>query len=95
MNVLSLQAGDPKVAVPEPFSVSAAVSLQERRYRTLKSGDTFGVFDHSGAIISQPGLLGKGHYPKWLGVWIGVEQGSSLFGLVRAGRERVACVDIG
>jgi glycogen debranching enzyme len=40
------------VQVPEPFSVSAAVSLQERRYRTIKCGDTFGVFDHGGDILS-------------------------------------------
>ncbi len=36
---------------PEVFSVSAAVSLQERRYRTIKAGDTFGVFDHGGDIL--------------------------------------------
>jgi len=31
------------------------VSLQQRRYRTIKSGDTFGVFDHGGDILSVPG----------------------------------------
>jgi glycogen debranching enzyme len=46
------QIADPAVQVPEPFSVSATVSLQERRYRTLKRGDTFGVFDHGGDILS-------------------------------------------
>ena len=40
---------------PEPFSVSTSVSLQERRYHTLKNGDTFGVFDRSGDILSQLG----------------------------------------
>jgi glycogen debranching enzyme len=52
MNVL---ATDAPSETPEPFSVSASVSLQERRYRTIKSGDTFGVFDHGGDILS---LLG-------------------------------------
>ncbi len=40
---------------PEPFSVSATVSLQDRRYHTVKTGDTFGVFDRSGDIISALG----------------------------------------
>ncbi|MBB3234792.1 amylo-alpha-1,6-glucosidase [Phyllobacterium endophyticum] len=31
-----------------PFYIPAAESLQERRPRTLKHGDTFGVFDHNG-----------------------------------------------
>jgi glycogen debranching enzyme len=52
MNVL---ATDSTAEAPEPFSVAATVSLQERRYRTIKSGDTFGVFDHGGDILS---LLG-------------------------------------
>ena len=52
MNVLATENA---AETPEPFSVSATVSLQERRYRTIKSGDTFGVFDHGGDILS---LLG-------------------------------------
>ena len=28
---------------------------RSRRYRTIKSGDTFGVFDHGGDILSEPG----------------------------------------
>jgi glycogen debranching enzyme len=40
---------------PDPFSVSTSVSLQERRYHTIKSGDTFGVFDRSGDILSALG----------------------------------------
>lgn len=55
MNVLVAQARESVTEAPEPFSVSAAVSLQERRYRTIKSGDTFGVFDHSGDILSVAG----------------------------------------
>ncbi len=55
MNVLATQAVDPATETPEPFSVSATVSLQERRYRTIKNGDTFGVFDHGGDILSVPG----------------------------------------
>src|SRR3546814_12139438 len=37
------------------FSIPAATSLQERRPRTLKHGDTFAVFDHNGDAISGPG----------------------------------------
>jgi glycogen debranching enzyme len=51
MNLLATEVSDP-IQAPEPFSVSATVSLQERRYRTLKNGDTFGVFDHGGDILS-------------------------------------------
>ena len=54
MNVLVTQTADPFAETPEPFSVSAAVSLQERRFRAIKSGDTFGVFDHGGDIICEP-----------------------------------------
>jgi len=52
MNVLAIQIAAPFPETPEPFSVSAIVSLQERRYRTIKNGDTFGVFDHGGDILS-------------------------------------------
>jgi len=52
MNVLATQNVDPGAEVPEPFSVSVSVSLQERRYRILKCGDTFGVFDHGGDILA-------------------------------------------
>ncbi len=55
MNVLSLQDSDPATETPEPFSVSASVSLQERRYRTIKNGDTFGVFDHGGDMLAMRG----------------------------------------
>ena len=37
------------------FFIPAAASLQERRPRTLKHGDTFGLFDHNGDILSGPG----------------------------------------
>ena len=55
MNVIPIQASSPAIEAPEPFSVAATISLQERRYRTLKNGDTFGVFDHGGDMLSQPG----------------------------------------
>ena len=42
-------------APPEQFSVPAAASLQERRPRTLKHGDSFAVFDHNGDVLSGPG----------------------------------------
>nr|CAD6436474.1 amylo-alpha-1,6-glucosidase [Rhizobium sp. Q54] len=37
------------------FFIPASASLQERRPRTLKHGDTFAVFDHNGDVISGPG----------------------------------------
>jgi glycogen debranching enzyme len=55
MNVFAAQNVDPGAETPEPFSVSASVSLQERRYRTLKNGDTFGVFDHGGDMLAVVG----------------------------------------
>jgi glycogen debranching enzyme len=36
------------------FSIPADASLQERRPRTLKHGDTFAVFDHNGDVLSGP-----------------------------------------
>jgi glycogen debranching enzyme len=38
------------------FVVPVAASLQERRPRTLKDGDTFAVFDHNGDVLSGPGI---------------------------------------
>src|SRR5690606_38525016 len=37
------------------FFIPAAASLQERRPRTMKHGDTFAVFDHNGDVLSGPG----------------------------------------
>ncbi|HVX99851.1 MAG TPA: amylo-alpha-1,6-glucosidase [Pseudorhodoplanes sp.] len=37
------------------FFIPAAASLQERRPRTLKCGETFAVFDHNGDVLSGPG----------------------------------------
>ncbi|TXH33174.1 MAG: amylo-alpha-1,6-glucosidase [Rhodospirillaceae bacterium] len=37
------------------FFIPASASLQERRPRTLKHGDTFAVFDHNGDALSGPG----------------------------------------
>src|SRR5262245_39931870 len=37
------------------FYIPAAASLQERRPRTLKQGDTFAVFDHNGDVLSGEG----------------------------------------
>jgi glycogen debranching enzyme len=44
-----------QAAQPDEFYIPATVSLQERRTRTLKSGDTFGVFDASGNVYGGPG----------------------------------------
>ncbi|WP_342641825.1 amylo-alpha-1,6-glucosidase [Rhodoligotrophos ferricapiens] len=45
-------AGEAQLA---QFFIPAAASLQERRPRTLKHGDTFAVFDHNGDALSGPG----------------------------------------
>src|SRR3954470_12320151 len=52
---------NPAAALPGPaapfaqFFIPAAASLQERRPRTLKHGDTFAVFDYNGDALSGPG----------------------------------------
>ncbi len=38
------------------YAISAPASLQERRPRTLKHGDTFGVFDRNGDVVSGEGF---------------------------------------
>jgi glycogen debranching enzyme len=58
-----MDATDPAAAAgvsapPAPavqFYIPATSSLQERRPRTLKHGDTFGVFDHYGDIVPGEG----------------------------------------
>ena len=42
-------------AQPDQFYIPATVSLGERRTRTLKSGDTFAVFDAAGDVLGGPG----------------------------------------
>ena len=42
--------------LPAPqFAIAVSATLQERRTRTLKHGDTFAVFDHRGDIGGEPG----------------------------------------
>jgi glycogen debranching enzyme len=43
------------VAEPVEFYIPATSSIIERRPRTLKHGDTFGVFDHYGNIVAGEG----------------------------------------
>ena len=45
----------PGAAKLAQFFIPAAASLQERRPRTLKSNDTFAVFDHNGDALAGPG----------------------------------------
>jgi glycogen debranching enzyme len=45
----------PRAAPVVEFYIPATSSLQERRPRTLKYGDTFGVFDHYGNIVPGEG----------------------------------------
>jgi glycogen debranching enzyme len=44
-----------RAAPATEFYIPATASLQERRPRILKHGDTFGVFDHYGDIVSGEG----------------------------------------
>ncbi len=54
MNVI--QVSDAPGAQPAEYAISAPASLQERRPRTLKHGDTFGVFDRNGDVVSGEGF---------------------------------------
>jgi glycogen debranching enzyme len=56
-------AGAPLRAPVVEFYIPATSSLQERRPRTLKHGDTFGLFDHYGNIVPGEGSL-EGLYHK-------------------------------
>ncbi len=58
MSIASADVGSAAAASQAPvaqFFIPAAASLQERRPRTLKHGDTFAVFDHNGDALSGPG----------------------------------------
>src|ERR687897_1023270 len=58
MNPADQPAGAEALSRPAPaveFYIPATSSLQERRPRTLKHGDTFGVFDHYGNIVPGEG----------------------------------------
>ncbi|MDX3905156.1 MAG: amylo-alpha-1,6-glucosidase [Pigmentiphaga sp.] len=48
-------SGSASAAHIAQFFIPASASLQERRPRTLKHGDTFAVFDHNGDALSGPG----------------------------------------
>ena len=57
-----MQVSDPQAGTAAPsaapvlqFYIPATSSLQERRPRTLKHGDTFGLFDHYGDIVPGEG----------------------------------------
>jgi glycogen debranching enzyme len=58
-SVLTNSDGAPTTPTPSSpvaqFFIPATASLQERRPRTLKQGDTFAVFDHNGDALSGPG----------------------------------------
>jgi glycogen debranching enzyme len=56
MNVPDSTNGAPGLGAPQvQFYIPATSSLLERRPRTLKHGDTFGLFDHYGDIVPQNG----------------------------------------
>ncbi|HST76413.1 MAG TPA: amylo-alpha-1,6-glucosidase [Acetobacteraceae bacterium] len=52
-----IQAPEAADAYDENYVISAQVSLQERRPRTLKHGDTFGVFDRNGDVVAGEGFV--------------------------------------
>ncbi len=43
-------------ATQHAYAIGAGASLGERRMHSLKSGDTFGVFDQNGNILAGPGI---------------------------------------
>lgn len=49
-------------AAVDTFFVGATASLQVQRPRTLKHGDTFGVFDHAGDVLAGEGAPGGLYY---------------------------------
>jgi glycogen debranching enzyme len=52
MKAAAVEAGEAAaIRTDTPFEIPATASLQERRPRTLKHGDTFGVFDHNGDAL--------------------------------------------
>ncbi len=58
MSIASVHDGSAPAGGKAPiaqFFIPATASLQERRPRTLKHGDTFAVFDHNGDAFSGPG----------------------------------------
>jgi glycogen debranching enzyme len=46
--------GETTAEAPSPYEVVSSSSLQERRLRTMKHGDTFAVFDHHGDALAGP-----------------------------------------
>ncbi|HEY3658548.1 MAG TPA: amylo-alpha-1,6-glucosidase [Steroidobacteraceae bacterium] len=60
MNISSLVTSESDQSVDDPaatpqYAIAVSASLQERRTRTLKHGDTFAVFDQRGDIGGEPG----------------------------------------
>jgi glycogen debranching enzyme len=51
----STPAPAPPLAAPAQFYIAATLSLQERHPRTLKHGETFGLFDHYGDVVPEEG----------------------------------------
>ena len=45
-----------ETATQHAYAVGAGSSLGERRLHSLKSGDTFGVFDQNGNVLAGPGI---------------------------------------
>ena len=84
------------VAQPDAFYIPATVSLQERRTRTLKSGDTFGVFDASGNVLGGP-LSSDGvyfrdtRYLSKLGLLVGGERPMLLSSTLRDDNAELTC----
>ncbi len=55
MTDATLDHATPALGQVPVFYIPATTSIQERRPRTLKHGDTFAVFDHNGDIAHGPG----------------------------------------
>ena len=81
---------------PDEFYIPATVSLQERRTRTLKSGDTFAVFDAAGDVLGGPGSsdgvyhLDTRHLSQ-LGMLVGGERPMLLSSILRDDNAELTC----
>ena len=83
-------------AQPDAFYIPATVSLQERQTRTLKSGDTFGVFDASGNVLGGPGSSDGVYYRDTrhlskLGLLVGGERPMLLSSTLRDDNAELTC----
>ena len=80
----------------DAFFVAATASLQVQRPRTLKHGDTFGVFDHNGDVLAGEGNPGGLYYRDTrhlsrLDLWLGGQHPLLLSSDMREDNATLTC----